>query len=182
MNIGRRWSWLVALALAGACARVPHPPHDSALPYASDSIEILREVNQRGAKAVLWELYDQRSDWDRVLHRIERGAPADLEVARVLRSVSDAGASEELTIAVTLALLVAPDRVLALMIPSYPLALVCTSPDTEDDSLAVALERLEQLRASVAAVADAALVERRDACLHSLDDARAAVRRHYGIE
>ena len=76
---------------------------------------ILARIQQEGAPAVLWSLWNQEKPFQLMLNGISRGNAEWLKVARLLRPVSDAGASLSLDTAVSEALPHAPSRVLPLL-------------------------------------------------------------------
>jgi hypothetical protein len=94
---------------------------------------LLSEIDGSGPKAVLARLWDDQPLFDEVCARIATGDSQWLEVARRLRSASDAAASLSLDYSVARALPVAPARVLELVDRGFLLADVCTSPYIEPE-------------------------------------------------
>ena len=95
--------------------------------------EISARIQRDGGRKVLWDLWAHEEEFEEILSRIETGSGAWLEVARELRPFSDAGASEEIDIAVGRALPKAPERVLHMIGHGFDLEFVCTSPFNEPE-------------------------------------------------
>jgi hypothetical protein len=161
---------------------IPTSEPELGVPYSTDPSSTLRAIDARGASAVVRELWANPQGWDRVIRAIAQGTPDGLAVALALRSGSDAGASEELTEAVTRALLTSPAAVLRTLIPPYRLDAVCSVPSDPPMTYEEAVAELDRLRASVASLRDSDLADRRAACLRSFDDGRAPLRHAYGLE
>jgi len=93
----------------------------------------MTEIYTIGSKAVIEKLWNSDethpNDWDRLMEKIESGEKKWLEVAKSLKPASDAGSSEELNGAMSLALLKNPLDVLS-MIQTGPFNIsdVCTCP------------------------------------------------------
>jgi hypothetical protein len=92
---------------------------------------LLRDIENRGAKKVLWELWDDDARLSAVLDHVESGGREWLEVARLLRQASDAGAALSLNYAVAFALLKQPEHVLGLVGRGFDIDDICTSPIIE---------------------------------------------------
>jgi len=117
---------------------------------------LLKRIAKEGGRQVLWQLWKNDADFERVASGIESGDPSWLKVAVALRAFSDAGASESLNYAVALALPRATNRVLALVGHGFSVADICTSPFIEPDpGVAQAYER--QALAALSKVEDPAL-------------------------
>jgi hypothetical protein len=61
---------------------------------------LLEEIKLKGARTVVFKLYDDSNAWDYILKEIATGDRSWLEVAVALHPGSDAGSSEMLTLAV----------------------------------------------------------------------------------
>lgn len=100
---------------------------------------IMTEITTIGSKAVIEKLCNSEethpNDWDRLMEHIESGEKKWLEVAKSLKPASDAGTSEDLNGAMSLALLKNPLEVLTL-IQSGPFNIsdVCTCPYAAETS------------------------------------------------
>src|SRR5438445_585631 len=110
------------------------------LPIFADAAEstvraeaLLKEIDSAGPRAVLKRLGEQPGLFDGVCDAIASAEPAWLEVARRLKSASDAGSSLSLNYSVARALPQAPERVLALIGRGFALADICTSPFIEPE-------------------------------------------------
>ena len=94
--------------------------------------EILGRVQIQGAKKTVEEMTSGSSDsWKYAIQGIQTGSPRWLAVASALREGSDAGHSEDLTYALSYALITAPASVLPMLGDEFPLQKVCTVPDIE---------------------------------------------------
>jgi hypothetical protein len=100
---------------------------------------IMTEITTIGSKAVIDKLWNSEethpNDWDRLIDKIETGEKKWLVVAKSLKPASDAGSSEDLNGAMSLALLKNPLDVLT-MIQSGPFNIsdVCTCPYAAETS------------------------------------------------
>jgi len=94
---------------------------------------IMSEINTIGSKAVIENLWNSDeihpNDWDKLIEKIESGEKKWLEVAKSLKSASDAGSSEDLNGAMSLALLKNPLDVLTMtQTGPFNISEVCTCP------------------------------------------------------
>jgi hypothetical protein len=94
---------------------------------------LLAEIDASGPKVVLARLWANEPQFEAVCARIETGDVQWLEVARRLRSVSDAAASLSLNFSVARALPTAPVRVLQLVGHGFLISDICTSPFIEPE-------------------------------------------------
>src|SRR6266849_3067422 len=131
---------------------------ETTLPTASlpSARALLSEIDLSGARVVLRRLWANEPQFEALCTFIESADPNWLEVARRLKSASDAAASLSLNYSVARALPVAPDRVLKLVGQGFTIDDICTSPYIEPQ--AGVAERYEQraLRA-LASLSDPAL-------------------------
>jgi len=116
----------VAEKASGAAMRGTNSP--SGLPYPLVPSELIKQIDRRGPRGVIRELFDRDEDWSDVLRNVARGEPGWLEVAARLQEGSDAHAGEELVEAVRSALTESPERVLELCRKSFPLNEICGAP------------------------------------------------------
>jgi len=123
----------LALALLVEAAAVPSVSTERRHAEASGLAagDILREIASEGPGPVLRRLWDNPTRFDHVCDKIESGDPSWLEVARRLRSSSDAGASLSLNYAVARALPLVPERALRLINNGFTVDDICTSPFIE---------------------------------------------------
>ncbi len=92
----------------------------------------MHEIESKGTEAVLAKLYNDQTVWSSVLKDIASGNKSWLRVATALRSVSDAGASEMLDLAVGEALEHDPINVFRIALKVFPIRYICTAPDYDD--------------------------------------------------
>ena len=105
----------VALCLSSVLASSAAPSGEAFAAQNSrlDSAQgVLQLIDERGAKEALDSLYSDEATWDRTLDAITEGTEAWLRVAIKLRKVSDAGASFDLSLAVSDSLARNPTTVL----------------------------------------------------------------------
>jgi hypothetical protein len=138
----RPWPWRVQLrigllaalgsALLGTFASAAPPMRGMVFPAtrAPDPKQLLRQINAKGAKAVLDTL--RRDQWSPILQRIETGDTAWLDVAVALDGTADADLAGSLTLAVGVALAKAPRKVLGILGGAMPVDAVCGFPDLGD--------------------------------------------------
>ena len=125
MPNGRRigfWLLVAAASVTGACAQDPSPD------------ALLAEIETTGPRVVLQRLWADERQFSAVCEAIETAEPDWLEVARRLKSVSDAGISLSLNYCVAKALPVGPTRVLGLVGRNFTVEDLCTSPFIEPDA------------------------------------------------
>jgi|SRR5579884_1164756 len=101
----------------------------AAPPHLASCSEVKQEIRERGAQHVLermWANHEQL--FGKVVARAADGQLCWMEVADSLRSVSDAGASEELDEAMSRALSMHPERVLPFFVREggFHLDIVCS--------------------------------------------------------
>jgi len=110
----------------------PVPEGDSSA-ASSSADELLAEITSQGPRAVVDRLVWNESQFDAIGSQIETGAADWLQIALLLKPVSDAHASEGLDLCVARALPRAPSRVLRLVGHGFSLDHVCTSPFIEPE-------------------------------------------------
>jgi hypothetical protein len=161
--------WALA-APAGA-----RPPAQSADPEA-----VLQAIDEKGAAAVLQQIYDDDARWQQVLDGIATGSRGWLDVAERLKRVAREQA-EELTVAVGRALEKEPANALAILGNVFDADDVC-SLNTLEQSLGpdygVALRSVERRERAVAAVTAPAVRQQRDDCLGFLRELKREVIRN----
>jgi hypothetical protein len=143
-------------------------------------VELLQEIDRKGAQAVLLQVYEDDPRWQQVLDGIATGSRAWLRVAERFKRVAREQ-SEELTVAVGRALETEPAHALAVMGDAFDADDVC-SLNTLEQSLghdyAVALRSVEKRERGVLRVTDPALRQQRDDCLGFLRELKREVVRN----
>ena len=153
----------VMIAAAGACKDTPWTPGGS-------SEVVLSEIKLGHAADVAKRIDADESFGRSVMNGIETGDSSWLDVADKITPASGAAAAS-FSIALASALPRAPDRVLALLGPKYPVDDVCGIPFLRPDSTRVVTYHDEAV-AALARVRRAPLFPVRDACRAVLDQAR----------
>jgi hypothetical protein len=145
--------------------------------------DVSARVEREGAQTVLQTIYADNDQWAHLLASIATGRREWLLIAVALHPASDAGSSEQLTLAVGEALEHRPENVLTVAISTYPLDVVCDVPETDDprfDSLSRALATLNRRQAMLRTVTAPAVRMPRDKCIEQLDAAKAEIAKYYG--
>ena len=135
---------------------------------------VLSEIEQRGAHAVVQELYKDTERWQALLKAVSSGSHEWLTVATKLRPGTDAGSSEMLETAIFFALGNAPVESLKLISAgTFSVEGTCSSNfliDTPADQ--DALSMIDKRIAVLKIVKDPNLVATRDLCIKGLQQAR----------
>ena len=95
-----------------------------------EPVTMMKRINGEGQARVISGLND--AQWADLVKGVESGNRSWLTVASRLHSAADAGASESLTLAAGVALVLAPADVLSILIPEMPVKAVCGLPDLTD--------------------------------------------------
>jgi hypothetical protein len=156
----------VALVLGAAVAC-----KDTAWTPRGSAEEVLSEIKLGGAANVAKRIDADESFGRSVMNGVETGDSAWLQVAAGITPASGA-AEASLSIALASALPRAPERVLALLGPKYPVEDVCGIPFLRPDSTLVVSYHDEAVTA-LGRVRSVPLTPVRDACRLELDSARA---------
>jgi hypothetical protein len=167
------WSFPAAMVLAGISFATTSPV---TLRGVCDSIASV------GARVTLQRLYKNKDQWENLLAGIATGAPGWLNAARQLRTVSDAGATEQIELAAGEALEHRPADVLSLIVDDFGIINVCGGPDVDDprfDSYELSMAAIQRREGMLRAIQDDTLRQKRDACLAELGRAKADVARFY---
>lgn len=195
----RRLAFAASVAIAAACSQNPgviaasissSAPNSEGLVRPATAEAIQREIERNGAAAALNELYSDPEAWVSALGGIATGTPAWLRVAELLRPASDAGASEQLELAVGEALGSSPDIVLSWLVTQqganhYEVPFVCGGIDVDDDrfnGLDLALAEVNRRIRAVEKVADPRLQSVREQCLSKLRESPGHLRRFFRPE
>ncbi len=142
-------------------------------------------MEKSGTSAALAQIYGSKGQWRALLEGIASGTVAWLQIATRLRSVSDAGASEQLDLAVGEALEHHPENVLSVAIPAFDIGIVCSGPDVDDpryDSYQRSLKAIELRMAKLRTISDLSLAKRQDECIKDLQASKSAIARFYGVD
>jgi hypothetical protein len=176
----------LSAALAAGVASASTARRTAAAPATGSSAAaqaMLDDIQRRGARTVLEEIYGRDARWRPVIEGVVSGQPKWLEVASRFKAVSlrNLSAAQELTVAVSRALEYAPAHALAVLDGAFDTDDVC-SLNTVEDSLgtdyAAALHTVERRERAVAKVTDPALAARRDDCLDFLRELKGEVVRN----
>ena len=153
-------------------------------PQSTTAETVSARIAGEGAKSTLTRLYANEGSWAALLRGIASGTSSWLAVARDLRPVSDAGASEQLDLVVGEALEHRPTNVLRLAIPPFVLEAVCGGPDTDDaryDGVKRAMRAVELRERKLREIHDHDLEMLRDRCILELEKSKAGIARFYGV-
>ena len=134
-----------------------------------DSKSVTAQIEAQGAAAVVRKFTaGSGRQWHSVLHGIESGSPAWLEVARKLLTATDAGHTTELYFSLALALTRNAAGVLPMVGPNLPIEQVCSVPYIEPDSQTIDNHR-KKVRAALEKVTSPELASQKAACLGALE-------------
>lgn len=149
-----------------ACAQ--EPAQVKSQPCSLSSKEVSQSIDNEGAKAALVALYGNYSkNWDVFLGCVATGDIDWLKIAVSFRSISDAGISEGLDIAVGKALVKDPENVLRATSINFDKWGYCGMLDYDDpklDSKEAAAKALDKQKAALEQVHDKTLKKYVDAC------------------
>jgi hypothetical protein len=152
----------------------------AAPPSDAGPAALLEDIDARGARVVLLEVYEDEPRWERVLAGVATGTRGWLEVGQRLKRVAREQA-EELTVALSRALEKEPANALSILGDGFDADDVC-SLNTLEQSLGrnytVALRTVERRERAVARVSDPALHAPRDECLAFLRELKREVVRN----
>jgi hypothetical protein len=132
---------------------------------------IEREIKAGGADSVVKRLTAAKGDWDTVVRQVETGKDAWLNVASELLGATDAGNTESLHYALSIALTRNAAGVLRLLGPNAPLEKVCKVPYIEPGPGVVA-EYRAKARAALAKVRESGLGARKRDCLSGIGESK----------
>ena len=182
-------TWMLGLATlyavaAGTVASGARSPGESLCsPRTGCASTVLQQLHMRGARATLGSLYSNQAAWGKLLANVGKGERAWLEVAEQLRRASDAGASEQLDLAIGEALVHNPEWVLKASQGGLDLRSVCSGPDVDDpryDSYEAAIEAIRKREKAVRGVQTPALRDARKKCREALEEAAQSIATFYG--
>lgn len=174
MTMKRLLMLVIAALLAGG---------DGKATEAVTPIAIAKSIASSGARSTLERIYANRSQWDAVLAGIATGSSEWLSVAKLLKPVSDAGSSEQITIALGEALEHEPERILALAGEGFSLSAICDAPDVDDgryNSYDSAIAAIDRRILHLKAIAIPKFQQSATACVNTLSAAKVDIARFYG--
>lgn len=146
--------------------------------------EVQSRIQRDGARATLEAVYRDPASWRALLAAVASGRADWLMVANVLHATSDAGASEQLSLAVGEALANHPQQVLSASASEFGLAAICSGPDVDDarfSSYHTAMAAIAARQQAVRAVTDESLRSARDSCIAALERSKAGIARFFGV-
>lgn len=149
--------------------------------YASPKTTI-EEINKRGARGIVAELYSHPNEWNAVLRNIASGDKSWLRVAVALHPGSDAGSSEMLTNSVGKALENAPENVFKIASKEFQLSSICGAPDLDDDrynSYTLAINAIDLRQNKISTIANPELSKLGKKCIQLLEASKADVKSFY---
>jgi hypothetical protein len=157
---------LLLLAISG-CLLVVY-----AQPMTLTPESVLKEIEMKGAGAVVAELWDTENaaDWERLLDKIGTGADAWLKVARKIKPGTDAAATEGLRVSLAVALTHNPEGVLRMVPETAPLEAVCSIPFIESTK-ARDMMHIRNVRLALKRVTSRDLQEKRANCRTLINEA-----------
>jgi hypothetical protein len=139
-------------------------------------------ITNRGARAVLDELFRDASVWDALIKAVESGDPRWLRIAKRFQGTAEAGGAQELQMAVGGALERNPEGVLRLLRDGYSKASVVCGLEGVEDGLGVdyqqALGTVSRRQAAIERGTSAELKGQRRDCLQWLGRLEVKIRHH----
>lgn len=145
--------------------------------------DILERIAKNGPRVTAAQIYGDPMQWRAVLTGIATGSKWWLNAAVGLRSGSDAGASNQIDLAIGEALEHHPQWVLEVAVPAIGYKSICGGPDVDDaryNSFSLSMKAIEKRKSMLRAVSG---VEAHSAgeCLRNLNDAVPGIEHFYGI-
>lgn len=143
------------------------PAHSAGPAVSATSIQ--REIKSNGAASVVRRLTSGKGEqWQAVLRNIETGNKVWLKIAMGLLGGTDAGNTESLYYALSIALTRNAEGVLRLLGPTAPIQKICTVPYIEPSPKAVREYRI-RAQAALAKVTDPTLAKSKRECLDGVE-------------
>jgi hypothetical protein len=176
-------TFILFMTLAAGAPAARRASAGPGVPSAAAAQAMLDDIQRRGARTVLNEIYGRDPRWRPVIEGVVNGQPKWLEVASRFKAVAlrNLSVSQELTVAVSRALETAPAHALAVLDGAFDTDDVCSLTTVEDSlgtDYAAALRTVERRERAVARVGDPALAARRDDCLDFLRELKGEVMRN----
>jgi hypothetical protein len=144
---------------------------------------IANSITTSGARATLSRIYEDQEQWAALLAGVATGKPVWLDLAKQLRQVSDAGATEQIDLAAGEALEHRPANVLTFVLEDFGIPEVCGAPDVDDprfNSYDLSMRAISRRQEKLRAIHDARLTQKSNACILELDKAKSDIGRFYG--
>ncbi len=144
---------------------------------------VLEKIKTFGARPTLQAIYSDKENWERLLAGIATGTKDWLSIANQLVSVSDAGSSQQLGLAVGEALEHQPENVLSLTFAQFGLSQICGGPDVDNNrfnSYELSITAITKRQAMVRSVKNESLYHLRDSCVVELEKAKIGIAHFYG--
>jgi len=151
--------------------------------YWSTPQALIQEIESKGAKPVVSELYSNTTTWSFVLRRIASGEQSWLKVAVALHAGADAGASGMLTLAVGEALGNNPKNVFTIAAESFELSNICAGPDVDDaryNSYKLSIKEINKRIEKISAVKDRSTEKTGKECIQYLEASKKGIADFYG--
>ena len=146
---------------------------------------LIQEIESKGAKSVVSELYNNTTTWSFVLRKIASGEQSWLKVAVALHAGTDAGTSEMLTLSVGEALGNNPKNVFTITAKSFELNNICAGPDVDDaryNSYKLSIKEINRRINKITVVKDRAMKKTRKECIQYLEASKKGISDFYGIK
>jgi hypothetical protein len=143
---------------------------------------VSEQIHTLGARHALWAIFNDAPKWSQFLGGVATGSKEWLAIAVQLHSVSDAGSSEGLELAVGEALDHHPENVLSLVVPTLDVSGVCSGPDVDDqrfDSYKLSMAEIAHRQRMVRAMRDPKFAKLRDACVSTLENSKKGIASFY---
>jgi hypothetical protein len=145
--------------------------------------DVLERIAKNGARVTVAQIYSNPMQWRAVLTGIATGSKLWLNAAVGLRSGSDAGASNQIDLALGEALEHHPQWVLAVAVPAVGYKRVCGAPDVDDaryNSYSLSTAAIDRRKSMLRSVTGGEADSARE-CIRNLNDSVAGVARFYGV-
>ena len=179
----RQVSIVCLSALISITCAEQNNPSNSIKTISAD--KLLVRIENEGASAVLYGLYNDFDDWGEILKMIASGNHKWLTVANKLKSSSDAGASIQISNAVGEALSVSPENVLTISDSNFSLDSVCSGPDVDDsrfNSYELSNREIEKRIVALQSIGEKELSLMVDQCIVLLKQSRANIANFYEVK
>ena len=146
---------------------------------------IMQDIQLKGARAVVSQLYEHPQTWRLILADIATGDQSWLEVAVALHPGSDAGSSEMLTLAVGAALENNPANVFQTALKAFQLKSICSGPDVDDPkygSYELSMKAINQRIGKVNSIKDKSSAAISKACVQHLEESKNGITQFYQVK
>lgn len=137
-----------------------------ALTNNPDSLK--KEIEKRGARAVVKELWSNSPAWTSAMQSIGDGSHAWIDVAVLLKSGSDGGASADLHDSMFVALGKDPRYVLHVALHAFPLESLCTGRIEPAPTYKAAVADLDRVKEALNGIKEVRLQSKRKTCSNKI--------------